>query len=134
MVVATRRGELVYPKHRFSPEDTLTFVHLEPFSQVWEELGLDLIDLHDVEVLIMAAPKAGKVIPGTHGLRKIRFAPMDWNVGKSGALRICYVYFEAHSKVLLTIVYPKGRKTTITPREKAMINRLIDSIEQEFDR
>lgn len=134
LMAVIARGELVYPKHRFQPEDTLTFIQSPIFEKVWDELGLSSIDVHGVEVAIMASPKSGKVVRGTRGLRKLRFAPPSWNVGKRGALRVLYVYFEEHKKVYLALVYPKTKKDTMTAEEKTRINRALERVEKEFDR
>lgn len=125
---------LVYPKHQFKPEDTLTFVHMRPFERAWDELGLSMVELHELEVAIMAAPTGAPVMPGTRGLRKMRFSPKRWHTGKRGGMRACYVYLEEHHQVLLALVYPKTQKDDLTAQDKKRINRVIESIERELDR
>ena len=76
------------------PEDLLHFLELPQFTRRWAAIGLDdEKNLLDLQLTIMLAPKSGRVIRGTSGLRKLRFAPRDWSSGKSGALRVLYVYF-----------------------------------------
>lgn len=129
------RASLEYPKHLLDPTDTLTFVQAKPFSIVWDELGLSVADdLSALEVLIMASPKGPPVIQGTRGLRKIRFSPPDWNCGKRGALRVCYLFIEQHSVVVLLLAYPKSEKDGLTSIDKKRINSAIEAIEKDFDR
>src|SRR5260370_42586913 len=64
------------------------------FGAAWRDLKLDTDDLLDLQMEIILRPTAAPVVPGTDGLRKLRFSPESWPVGKSGALRVCYVYFE----------------------------------------
>lgn len=65
------------------------------------------------------------MIPGTGGLRKIRFAPVRWAKGKRGALRVCYVHFPDFSIVLLVVAYAKNEKLNLTPSDKKAIRELI---------
>lgn len=128
----SQKCTLVYPKHHFKPEELLTFIEMDGFSADWIELGLDADDLLALQVAIMSGPSRPPVIPGTGGLRKIRFAPKAWNVGKSGGVRICYVYFAAWGVVLLVIAYPKSEKDTLTAEEKRDIRQLIARQHAEF--
>ncbi|MSR59592.1 MAG: addiction module toxin RelE [Planctomycetaceae bacterium] len=112
----------------------MTFVELRSFSLRWDALKLDSDDLLRLQIAIMCDPCAAPVITGTGGLRKIRFAPPRWNVGKSGALRVCYVYFDEYKTVLLSIVYPKSEKDNLSQSEKSKIKAVIERIEKEFDR
>jgi hypothetical protein len=52
--------------------------------------------------------------------------------GKSGGNRVCYVYFEEYSVVLLVLAYPKNEKDDLSDAEKKAIKKLIENIEDEF--
>lgn len=120
-------GRIVTPKQAVRPEDLLTFIELRGFIDDWEGMKLDVeLDLLALQVAIMAAPKAAPVIPGTGGLRKLRFSPPAWKTGKRDAIRVCYVYFEEFWTVLLVVAYPKSQKDNLTESEKRQINKLID--------
>jgi len=117
---------LIYRAHTCKPEDFLHFVEYPAFSSDWDELGLDVEeDLLALQLMIMANPSGAPVITGTGGLRKLRFAPSRWNCGKSGAARVCYVFFKEHWTVVLLLAYGKGSKETLTNSEKAIINSVI---------
>lgn len=64
----------------------------------------------------------------------MRCSPPGWKVGKRGALRVCFVFFEQFKKVLLTIVYHKSEKDDLSQAEKARIKAVINRIEGEFDK
>jgi len=122
---------LSYPAHQFSPEDFLHFVELDEFRDDWESLGLNVEqDLWAVQIMIMAGPKKAPVVQGTGGLRKIRFSPEGWAKGKSGGVRVCYVYFEKHWTVLLVAAYDKTEKDDLTDEEKRGINQYIRSVDR----
>jgi hypothetical protein len=101
------------------PQKLPGFIELRDFSEAWERLGLEADDLLALQDAILAGPQRPPVIPGTGGLRKIRFAPPSWNVGKRGAIRICYVYFAEPGLILLMLAYCKTEKDTLTAAEKA---------------
>src|SRR5437016_464121 len=126
------RTTVVYPKHALRPEDLLRFVHLKPFNDAWDKLKLNDDDLAALQIMIMLDPKRHPVVKGTGGLRKMRFAPSQWQTGKSGAIRIGYVYLQEYATVLLVIAFSKNEKDEITPGEKKAIRALIKRIEQEF--
>ena len=112
------------------PEDFLHFIELDEFFEDWSALGLDLeSDLWDLQNAIMRAPAAAPVIPGTGGLRKRRFAPSAWRKGKSGAVRVCYVYFPEFAMVLLVVAYGKNEKDNLSEIEKQGIRSYISQAE-----
>jgi hypothetical protein len=127
-----RRCTLKYPKHPFSPEDFLDFVETRRFTADWEAMGLNDNALLAMQLAIISNPKAGTVMRGTEGLRKLRFAPAKWKTGKSGAARVCYVYFEEASVVLLMRAYPKNVKDDLSAQERIAIKRLIKETHQEL--
>lgn len=53
----------------------LTFGQVATFVADWQHLDLSDEDLRSLEALLLRDPEAGKVIPGTGGARKVRFAP-----------------------------------------------------------
>src|SRR5258706_5982738 len=123
--LVTERGILSYPKGIVNPEDLLNFYPFPGFEKRWAALGLTPKDQRALEVAIMTGPKNSQMIKGTGALRKIRFAPRDWNVGKSGALRIGYAYSEQESIVLLVTAYSKHDNADLSPSERRKIKRLL---------
>ena len=117
---------------RIRPEDILVFVELDGFTGDWHALRLSDDDLHALQLAIMAKPKAAPIMQGTGGLRKIRYAPLKSGKGKSSGARVCYVYFEQYSVVVLVLAYPKNEKEDLSVPEKQAIKKLIKEIEDEF--
>jgi len=122
-----QRVHLHYPKHIVSPEDLLHFIETTVFTSSWADLGLnDEDDLTALQLSIMCSPKACPVIPGTGGLRKMRYTPPDAKIGKRGGYRVCYVYFEDYWTVLLVCIYDKHQKDDLTASEvRAIRNYLL---------
>lgn len=129
------RVALSYPRHMCKPEDLLDFIQSTTFENQWKSLGLDdEMDLTALELFIMANPTGAPMVEGTGGLRKLRFAPAKWQTGKSGAARVCYVYFEEFGIVYLINVYRKNRKETLSANEKKTIKSIIARIEKNLRR
>lgn len=126
--------KLQFQKGLLSPEDCVVFTREKSFDADWESLNLDDEALRALETAIMADPSGPAVVPGTGGLRKVRFTPESWGTGKSGAARICYVYFEDLSQVFLLLAYSKGHRETLTAKEKQIIKKLIGEIEKKLKR
>ncbi len=121
---------VVYPDGAPKPEDLLNFIELEPFSRAWKSLGLDDEEsLAALQIAIMCSPKGGDSIRGTNGLRKLRYSPADWGVGKRGALRVCYVYFEKYGCVLLVHVYRKSKTDNMSAASRQAVRKVIGRIE-----
>ena len=51
-----------------------SFIELPIFKSRWEALGLNEEDLLRLQIELLADPKAGDVMQGTGGFRKMRFA------------------------------------------------------------
>lgn len=128
------RHTLVYPKHALKPQDVLDFIYMDGFAADWKRLGLSEVDLIVLRVVLMSAPRGWPVIPGTGGLRKARFAPESWNTGKSGAARICYVYFKSSSLILLVKAYSKHERANLSSGEKAQLKQTIQRIRHRLSR
>ena len=70
----------------------MVFVELRGFSADWAKLDLTLDDLFELQNTILTRPRIFPAIPGTGGLRKLRFAQLR-SQGKRGGARVCYAHF-----------------------------------------
>ncbi len=130
-----QRVTLAYPQHALSPEHLLHFIESTVFTKRWKELGLnEEEDLLALQLRIMVSPRTAPVIPGTGGLRKLRFVPPHAGIGKSGGYRICYVYFEEYGIVYLVYVYDKHEKDDLDPDERKTIRNHIRREKAALDR
>jgi mRNA-degrading endonuclease RelE of RelBE toxin-antitoxin system len=119
--------------HQLKPEDLLTFVELPAFSFLWPKFNLTDEDLLVEQIRIMCDPKGHPVIPGSGGLRKLRFSPQGRDAGRRGGFRLCYVFFEEWKIVVLALVYPKSKKDDLSPDEKKRIKKAIADIRKELE-
>ena len=98
---------------------TRLFVELPSFRNDWRALGLADGD-----------PQAGRVMQGTGGIRKIRFAYEGR--GKSGSIRVIYIDFPAYGKLYLLTAYAKNEAENLTKAERNELKKLVEILEQEL--
>lgn len=111
----------------------LHFVQLDPFPPAWKRLELDDDALRSLETQLMADPEKGPVIPGTGGVRKLRFAPPAWHTGRRGALRVYYAFFPAHRLVALIFAHSKEQAQAIPSSQKRVLRQLLVEIQTFLD-
>jgi len=110
----------------------LTIVQLSPFVSKWSKLRLTDEDLQSLEAALIANPEAGPVIPGTGGLRKLRFAPLGWNTGKRGALRIIYAFISSGAAVFLFTAYGKNEQSDFSADEKKVFRQVLKRLHDRY--
>lgn len=97
----------------------------------WKELELNDMDLRRLQNEILENPKAGTVIQGTGGIRKMRFA-YDQR-GKSGSIRVIYIDFEVYEKTYLITAYSKSKKDNLNPAERNELKKLVAVLARQLD-
>jgi hypothetical protein len=123
------RAELVYPKGLIQPEDWLRFMELSPFTRRRAELGFTDEDIRALQIGIMIKPDGSPVIPGTGGLRKMRFARKSERRGKRDSYRVLFVHFPKSGLVALVTAYGKNEKDNIDAHDKKLFKEMIHRIE-----
>ena len=71
---------------------------------------------------LVGRPDAGPIITGTGGLRKIRWAVEGR--GKRGGARVIYYHVVAEAQIRMILIYRKGIKDDLTPKEKVVLRKL----------
>jgi hypothetical protein len=69
-----------------------------------------------------ANPEAGRLVPGTGGVRKIRWATLGQ--GKRGGARVIYYYNQSIPLFALDI-YAKNEKANLSEADKRSLKRLL---------
>lgn len=88
------------------------------------------VDIAALVEFLCLHPEKGDVIPGTGGLRKLRWARAG--KGKRGGSRVIYYYHRPEWQVLLLTAYAKNALEDLSVREKKLLSSLIQAvIEQE---
>ena len=74
---------------------------------------------------LVARPDAGRLIRGTGGLRKVRWATKGR--GKRGGARIVYYWHAAGDRLLMLLAYAKGEQDDLTPRQRAVLRKIVET-------
>ena len=69
-------------------------------------------------------PEAGDVIPGTGGIRKVRWQGSGH--GKRGGVRIIYYVYNEHHPIYLLYAYPKNVQINLTEDEKKIFTKMTE--------
>lgn len=69
-------------------------------------------------------PKAGDIMEGTGGVRKLRWR--RGNHGKSGGVRVIYYYHDDLMPLYLLTLFAKGDKANLTKAERNELAGLVD--------
>jgi len=80
----------------------------------------------DLILTLAADPKAGALIPGLGGIRKLRFAPAG--KGKSGAFRVIYYLLDDNTPILALLLYAKNEQSNPTPEQRKRLLHAVEAI------
>ena len=100
------------------------FVELPPFQRHRADY-LDDDAFLRLQRLLMLNPEAGDVIPGTGGLRKLRFTDDRRGKGKRGGLRVIYYWWDTGSQFWLFTVFDKSEMSDLTATERKALKEII---------
>ncbi|WP_460027149.1 type II toxin-antitoxin system RelE/ParE family toxin [Methyloparacoccus murrellii] len=88
---------------------------------------LDEDELMDLQRHLDANPHAGPVVPGTGGVRKLRWSRPG--MGKRGGLRILYYVQDQHGRIWLLTVHGKSAQENISPTTLRTLREIADHAE-----
>jgi hypothetical protein len=75
-------------------------------------------------------PEAGDLIPGTGGIRKVRWAIPG--KGKRGGLRVIYYFHRELMPLFLLTAYAKGKKTDLSRAEQKALEKIAEAVRAEY--
>lgn len=97
------------------------FVELPAFER-HRETYLDDASFHRLQLVLIADPTAGDVIPGAGGLRKLRFADERRGKGRRGGLRVIFYYWTGGPQFWLFTLYDKDEMKDLTAKQRQLLN------------
>ena len=71
-------------------------------------------------------PDAGAVIPGSRGLRKLRWRTEHG--GKRGGLRIIYYWYVTGETIYMLFLYRKNQQEDLTRDQIKLLSRLVEEV------
>lgn len=102
------------------------FIELPAFQRYRHDY-LDDESFRQLQVWLLMNPQVGDVIPGTGGLRKVRFSDESRNKGKRGGLRLIYYWWMEGSQFWLFTLYDKSEQTDLNAAERKALKVRLDA-------
>lgn len=102
-------------------------------SKSFEVLALSLLGKEAYDDLIEFLARnylKGDIIPGTGGVRKLRYARQGR--GKSGGFRVIYYYYADNRPIVPFTIFAKNEKANLSQAEKNELSIIVQEIKKEF--
>ena len=100
----------------------MRFIETPIFTKAIEKL-LTTEEFLALQAALLARPNLGPVIPGTVGLRKMRWARAG--SGKRGGIRVIYYWDLMTDTFYLLYVYPKSARDDLTAAQLRTLSHLV---------
>lgn len=101
-----------------------TFAFLCQAQSIWTD------DERSALVDYMARnPESGNVIPGTGGIRKVRWGRAG--SGKRGGARVVYFYYHSDAPLYLLLAYAKAGSEDMTAQQKKAVVTVVGALKQQ---
>src|SRR5688572_7537320 len=99
------------------------------FTQTAERV-LGRAGREDVVAYLAANPEAGDLIPGTGGIRKLRWRARG--KGTRGGARVIYYVYDRDHPILALLVYGKGEADDLSPAGKRQLAAMVAEIKSAW--
>ena len=81
-------------------------------------------DYSALQLYLAKHSDAGKVIPGSGGIRKVRWAGSGR--GKRGGLRVIYYWWVARDRISMLLVYPKNEQDDLSADQVKQLRKALE--------
>lgn len=99
------------------------FVETHVFTRLVQELLSD-DELAELQAHLAKRPRAGAVIQGTGGLRKVRWSCRGR--GKRGGVRVIYYHFDERGQIGMLLIYDKSVADDLTAEQKRQLRTIVE--------
>ena len=103
-----------------------TFIELPVFSRYASDY-FDDDELSELQSSLAKNPSMGDVVPGTHGVRKLRWSRPG--MGKRGGVRVLYYAQDTQGRIWLLTVYAKSAQENIAASTLNALREIADHAE-----
>ena len=81
-------------------------------------------EYRQLQIILMATPDMGAIIPGSGGLRKLRWVIRG--KGKRGGTRVIYYWASTLDRILMLFIYAKSEKDDLTPAQLQVLRKIVE--------
>ncbi len=103
----------------------MLFIETPVFTKLVSEL-LPEDYYRKIQLALILRPEAGKIIPGSGGLRKIRWKSRG--SGKRGGLRLIYFWDVPEDRIYMLLIYKKSKQEDFTPNQLKILRNLVKEL------
>ena len=82
-------------------------------------------EYHQLQAELVKRPEVGAVVPGSGGLRKVRWSMPG--CGKRGGARVIYYWAVKQEQLLLLLIYPKNVQDNLTPAQLKLLRQIVET-------
>src|SRR4051794_26467344 len=82
-------------------------------------------EYREMQQYLQLNPAAGDMIPGTGGIRKLRWTDQRRGKGKRGGLRVIYYYYSSGFQIWLVTLYDKSEAPDLSAKQKRLMKAYI---------
>jgi mRNA-degrading endonuclease RelE of RelBE toxin-antitoxin system len=96
-------------------------------TSIFNRQVLSLMDDEDyrrLQTLLVLRPDVGILIPGSGGLRKVRWSAAGR--GKRGGVRVIYYWAMKQERILLLLMYAKNEPDDLTVEQRKVLRKIIE--------
>jgi mRNA-degrading endonuclease RelE of RelBE toxin-antitoxin system len=100
----------------------LKFIGTPLFTKEVQAL-LEDDEYKSLQIALLLRPEQGSIIPGSGGLRKVRWARK--RMGKRGGIRLIYYWDKKTESFYMLLIYSKSKKDDLSQDQLRILNQLI---------
>jgi len=100
------------------------FIEMPMFTR-YRSTYLDDTAFRVLQQLLINNPGVGALMPGTGGLRKLRFVDTNRHKGKRGGIRVIYYWWQAGKQFWLFTLYGKDEMVGLSAQQKVALKKMI---------
>ena len=109
----------------------ITIVELPEYLKRVEKL-LKENEREDLLYYLSTNPKAGTLIQGSGGIRKLRWTSKG--KGKSGGARVIYFFYNETIPLFLLTIFGKNEKANLSKAERNELSKLVKELTDNYKR
>lgn len=102
----------------------IRFIETPVFTRQIVEI-MDDLEYSRLQTALVLQPELGDLIPGSGGLRKVRWGEPARSRGKRGGVRVIYYWYESGALVYLLFGYSKTERDDLTAAQRRTLRNLI---------
>lgn len=98
-------------------------------TPLFTKLATDLMpddEYRKIQQALVLRPEAGKIIPASGGLRKIRWK--SEGRGKRGGLRLIYFWDVREDKIYMLLIYKKNNQEDLNTNQLKILRNLVKEL------